>query len=214
MYNPEPFAEDQVDVMHAFLRRHPLATVVTCGINGPEATHAPAMLHAETGPNGILRCHFARANGHWKSLRSSAALAIFQNRGHYVSPSWYPSRKEHGRVVPTWNYLAVHVRGIARVFEDPAEIVEHVRALTDFNERIFEKPWSVDDAPRDYIEALSRAIVGVEIPIDSIEGKWKVSQNRGEADRRGVAEALRRDGSASSREMASFIEQRGFKEPQ
>jgi transcriptional regulator len=206
MYNPAPFAEHRVEAMHEFMRRYPLATVVSSGASdGIQASHVPVLLDSE---KGFLRCHMARANGHQEALRKSASvLVIFQNPGNYISPSWYPSKAEHGRVVPTWNYLAVHVRGRARIFEDSAQVIEHVRALTSAHEAGFETPWSVDDAPADYIQALSRKIVGVEISVDAIEGKWKVSQNRGEADRDGVVEGLRRKGLS---EMAGFVVGKGF----
>jgi transcriptional regulator len=199
MYNPSPFAEERIEVLRDFIGRNPLATIVTSGAEGPEATHVPVILHPEIGSNGVLRCHFARANGHWKAIHGAPVLAIFQGPEHYISPSWYPSKDEHGKVVPTWNYVAVHVRGRGRIFEDRGELIEHVKALTALNESVFEKPWSVTDAPEDYVAALSKAIVGIEIPIDSIEGKWKMSQNRPEKDRRGV--------------VAGLVAERGLKNP-
>jgi transcriptional regulator len=207
MYNPVPFVENRKDVLHAFIRQRPLATIVTCGPDGPEATHAPVVLHADLGPKGVLRCHLARANDLWKSLQISASvLAIFHGAEHYITPSWYPSKQEHGKVVPTWNYVAVHVRGHARIFDDSQELLEHLKALTDGNERAFQEPWSVSNAPQEYVEALSRAIVGIEISIYAIEGKWKVSQNRSEADRKGVVAGLSALGSPASIEMAQLVQ--------
>jgi transcriptional regulator len=212
MYNPAPFAEDRIDILHDLIRRHPLAALVTSGINGPEATHVPVVLHPGIGPHGVLRCHVARANAHWKSMETAGAvLAILQGPQHYITPSWYPSKQEHGKVVPTWNYLAVHVRGRAKLFEEQAVLIEHLRELTAQNEAPFDQPWSVSDAPADYIGALSKAIVGIEISIDSMEGKWKVSQNRPEADRRGVTEGLTLIHSPASLEMAELVRQRGLK---
>jgi transcriptional regulator len=207
MYTPGHFAEERPEVLQEFLGAHPFAVLVTCGEDGPEASHVPTLLHPD---EGRLRCHLARANGHWKSLNGARVLAIFQGAHHYVSPSWYPSKAEHGKVVPTWNYLAVHVRGRARVFEDRDEIVAHVTALTARNEEGFPAPWSVADAPGEYIEGLSRAIVGVEIEIESMEGKWKVSQNRPAADRAGVVDGLRGLGTEAAREMAGFVDRGGF----
>jgi transcriptional regulator len=138
-------------------------------------------------------------------------LVIFQGTQHYITPSWYPSKQEHGKVVPTWNYLAVHVRGRAKLFEEQALLVEHLHALTAQNEEAFENPWSVGDAPPEYIGALSKAIVGVEISIDSVEGKWKVSQNRPEADRRGVTAGLTSLNSSDGLEMAQLVKERGIK---
>ncbi|MDQ2844535.1 MAG: FMN-binding negative transcriptional regulator [Acidobacteriota bacterium] len=211
MYNPPMFVEDRTEVLHAFIRQHPLAALVACGSAGPEATHVPMVLHPEVGPAGLLRCHVARANDQWKNVQSAAAvLAIFQGPEHYITPSWYASTREHGKVVPTWNYAAVHVRGRAKLFEGP-ELIQHLNALTDQNEQGFERPWSVGDAPRDYIEALSKAIVGIEISVDTIEGKWKASQNRSEADRQGVIAGLSAIGSPASLEMAQIVKQRGAK---
>jgi transcriptional regulator len=211
MYNPSLFAEDRIDVLHSFIRQHPLAVIVTCGSEGPEATHVPVVLHAEIGPKGLLRCHFARANNHWKGVESSSGvLAIFQGPQHYITPSWYPSKQEHGKVVPTWNYVVVHVRGRARIFEAQSEILQHLHALTDQNERAFEKPWSVTDAPKTYLEGLSRQIVGVEISIETIEGKCKLSQNRSEADREGVVAGLTAMNTPASLEMAQLVTRRGM----
>jgi transcriptional regulator len=212
MYNPAPFPEERLEVLHTFIREHPLAGIVSCGDNGLEATHVPVVLHPDIGQQGSLRCHFARANSQWKTIQSSPAiLAIFQGTQHYISPSWYPSKQEHGKVVPTWNYVAVHVRGQAKTFEDRDELIAHVTALTDQNEHGFGTPWSVSDAPREYIEAMTKAIVGIEIPIGTIEGKWKASQNRPIADRQGVVEGLTALGSPESLEMAVMVRERGLK---
>jgi len=212
MYNPSLFVEDRIDVLHSFIRQHPLAAIVTASSDGPEATHVPVILHPEIGPKGLLRCHFARANSHWNTVESSSGvLAIFQGPEHYITPSWYPSKQEHGRVVPTWNYAVVHVRGRAKMFEEQSQILEHLRALTDQNERAFETPWSVDDAPKAYLEGLSRQIVGVEISIETIEGKCKLSQNRSESDRQGVVAGLTAMNSPASLEMAQLVTRQGLK---
>lgn len=209
MYNPLLFAESRVEELHAFVRQHPLAAIVTSGSNGLEATHVPVVLHPELGVNGVLRCHFARANDHWKSLAAEGpVLVIFQGPEHYISPSWYPSKQEHGKVVPTWNYAVVHVRGRARTFDDPEQLLQHLRALTDQNESAFEPPWSVDDAPAEYIKALAKTIIGIEIAIETIEGKWKVSQNRPAADRQGVVNGLLALDSPESAEMANLVKER------
>ena len=209
MYTPSHFVEERMDVMHAFIRQHPLATIVSCGPDGPEATHVPVVLQSGAGSQGVLRCHFARANRHWETVRSSPAiLAILQGPEHYITPAWYPSKREHGKVVPTWNYVTVHVRGQAKIFDEADELVSHLRALTEQSEQGRDAPWSIDDAPKSYLESLCKAIVGIEIEIRSIEGKWKVSQNRPEADRRGVIAGLDSAGSSSSIEMARLVEER------
>jgi len=212
MYTPVHFAEKDVEVLHAFLRQQPLATLVTCGAEGLEATHVPMAFHPEIGVQGILRCHLARANPQWKTVQSAMpVLAIFQGTNHYITPSWYPTKQEHGKVVPTWNYVAVHVHGRGRLFEDQAELIEHLRTLTNQNEAGFPQPWSIDDAPRNYIEALTQAIVGIEIAIDVIEGKCKASQNQPERNQAGVVTGLHGLHSPESLRMAQLVRQRGLK---
>lgn len=140
-------------------------------------------------------------------MRSSpSVLVMFHGPTHYITPSWYPSKQEHGKVVPTWNYAVVHVRGRANLFQEPNKLLEHLQALTNQNEKSFERPWSLDDAPQGYVEALSKGIVGVEISIDTIEGKYKLSQNRPEADRQGVVAGLKALNSQASLEMAQLVE--------
>lgn len=205
MYNPAPFAEKRIDVLDDFIRKNPLATLISCGAAGLTASHLPMVLHVEE-ESPVLRCHLARANSQWKDFGEHASvLAIFHGPEQYITPSWYASKQEHGKVVPTWNYVAVHVRGRAKLFEGP-ELLAHLSSLTDHNEGAFEKPWSVDDAPAQYIEALTKAIVGIEISVDSMEGKWKTSQNRPESDRHGVVTGLRQLDSEASLAMADLID--------
>lgn len=208
MYNPAHFVEDREEVLTDFIHRHPLAVLVTCSANGPEATHVPMVLHTDIGEHGVLRCHMARANPHWKSLADTAAvLAIFAGADHYITPGWYPSTREHGKVVPTWNYIAVHVRGTGRLMKEPHELLAHLKEMTRRNEQPFKEPWSVDNAPSDYINALTNAIVGIEISISTIEGKWKASQNRVHADREGVIAGLGQLQTPESIEMSEIVKQ-------
>ena len=203
MYNPAHFAETRPDVLHAFMRSHPLATLVTNGPDGPEAVHLPVFLDADFG---FLRCHMARANPQWRQVESGGrALVIFADPGHYITPSWYPSTREHGKVVPTWNYAAVHVTGNARTFEDTASLLRHLNELTDSHEAGLPERWSVSDAPPEFIESMTRAIVGVEIAIEKMEGKWKISQNRSEKDREGAIAGLDAQGSHAGHEMANLM---------
>ena len=203
MYNPASFAEARPDVLYAFIRAHPLGTLVTNGPDGPEATHLPLCLDAGAG---LLRCHMARANSQWRRLQSGGrALVIFAGADHYITPNWYPSKREHGKVVPTWNYVAVHVEGTARLFEDTPSLIRHLNELTDSQEARFPEPWSVADAPPDYVEGLTKTIVGVEIAMDRIEGKWKASQNRSTADRQSVIAALDALGSDAGHAMANLM---------
>lgn len=214
MYIPSLFVEERLEVLHSFIRDNSFAIVVTCGPDGPEATHVPVVLHPEIGAKGTLRCHFARPNQHWKAMASSEVLVIFNGPHHYITPSWYPSKQEQGpaqgRVVPTWNYVTVHVRGKAEILEGP-QLLEHLRTLTDQNERLFDERWSVDDTPEGYVEALSKGIVGIEIAIRSIEGKCKLSQNRPKQDQAGVVRGLTEMGTAESLKMAELVARGGLK---
>jgi transcriptional regulator len=206
MYNPVHFREVRPDVLHAFIRAHPLGTLVT---SGPEASHLPVFLDANTGDAGRLRCHMARSNPQWRQLvPGGRVLMIFTGASHYITPNWYPGKREHGKVVPTWNYVAVHVSGSARVFEDSPSLLQHLHELTDFNEAGFAERWSVADAPPDFVEGMARAIVGVEITVDRMEGKWKVSQNRSAEDQQGVIAGLEGLGSPASQAMADLMRDR------
>ena len=190
MYRPPPFREDRPDVLHALIRAHPLGTLVTAGPDGLTANHIPFLIEAG-GESGVLRAHLARANGQLEALRAGApALVIFQGPEAYVSPSWYATKAQSQKVVPTWNYVAVHCWGTPRVIDDPAWLRAQIGRLTASQEAGRAEPWAVEDAPEDYIAAQIRGIAGLEIPIDRIEGKWKASQNRSEADRAGVAAGL------------------------
>jgi transcriptional regulator len=194
MYQPAAFREERIEVLHALIRAHPLGTLVTAGTDGLIANLIPFLL-IEEGDRGTLRAHIARANGQVNALRDAAeTLVIFQGAESYITPSWYASKAEHGRVVPTWNYVVVQARGTPRVIDDPAWIRTQIGQLTTTQESQRANPWHVEDAPEDFIEAQMRAIIGVEIPIASIEGKWKVSQNRNAADRAGVQDGLRETG--------------------
>jgi len=190
MYRPPAFREDRLEVLHAAIRAHPLATLVTAGPAGLEANHIPFLIE-DGGSFGVLRGHLARANGQLEALRAGAeALVIFQGPQAYVSPAWYAAKAESGKVVPTWNYVAVHCWGSPRVIDDAAWLRGLVGRLTGVHEESRPEPWAVEDAPADYIAAQVKGIAGLQIPVARIEGKWKVSQNRSDADRAGVAAGL------------------------
>lgn len=207
MYIPPHDREDRLDVLQAFMRENPLAALVTLGPDGLTASHVPLRLYPELGgPSGTLRGHLARPNRQWQAFTPEVeALVIFQGVQAYISPSWYVAKQETGRVVPTWNYLVVHARGPLRIIDDPAWLREQVTDLTDGQEAAFASPWQVADAPDAYIEAQLRGIVGIEIPISHIEGRWKLSQNRNAADRQGVIDGLTEQGCP---EMAGQIAHR------
>lgn len=201
MYVPPAYRETRADVLHALVRAHPLGTLVTAGAAGLTANLIPFDL-VETAGGTVLRAHLARANPQCEDLRAGAeTLVIFQGPEAYVTPSWYAAKAEHGRVVPTWNYAVVQVRGRPQVFDAPDWLAAQVGRLTEGHEAGRAHPWAVSDAPEAFIAGQLRAIVGLEIPIERIEGKWKMSQNRSEADRSGVAEGLRAEGAEAAADL-------------
>ena len=203
MYNPAAFRETRPEMLEAIIAAHPLATLVTSGANGLDATHLPLLYYRQ---ENALRGHMARANPHWQQFADGVeALAIFSGPQHYVSPAWYPSRGEHGRVVPTWNYVAVHARGRLAVHHEPEWLLENVSALTEAQERGIPNAWQVAEAPRDFIENSLRAIVGIELKVTSLEGKWKVSQNRTMPEREGVIAGLEGLGTPEAHRMAELV---------
>lgn len=190
MYQPAHHREDRPEVQYALIEAQPFGLLISTGPDGLLANGLPFILNRDKGPLGTLKAHAARANSQWQSLEGQRVLAVFQGPMSYISPSFYETKKETGKVVPTWNYAMVQARGIARVHADGAWLGQQVNELTDHQEGARSAPWKVSDAPEPYIDAQLRGIVGIEIEIDAIEGKWKVSQNRPEADRRGVAAGL------------------------
>ena len=191
MYLPKSFEEDRLPVLHDAIRAAGLATLVTVTAAGPVASHIPMLLDAGSGERGTLLGHIARANPQWReTIAGAPALAIFLGPDAYVSPTWYPSKQATGKVVPTWNYIAIHAYGPPAFFDDADRLRDVVARLTNRQEAGRPAPWSIADAPSDYIASQLRAIVGVALPIERLEGKWKLSQNRPEADRAGVIAGL------------------------
>ena len=198
MYRPSHFDETRVDVLHALIAAFGMGILISHDRDGLEATHLPFLIEPGSGRHGRLIGHVARANPHWRRLDGEAeTLIVFQGPHGYVSPSWYPSKQADGKVVPTWNYAAVHAYGRATTFDDPARLRAVVAELTEVNERRFEAPWSIDDAPRDFTDRMLAAIVGIEVRITRLEGKLKLSQNRPDEDRHGVLSGLAETGSPS-----------------
>ena len=189
MYLPKHFEQTERAALSGLMRARPLATLVTLSPRGIEANHVPLLLDERAGPLGTLRGHVARANPLWRRAGADV-LAVFRGPDAYVSPGWYPSKREHGKVVPTWNYTMVQARGVLRAVDDAPWLRALVGHLTNTHESAQRAPWSVADAPDDYVQQMLRAIVGIEIPIDTLAGKWKVSQNRSAADREGTAQGL------------------------
>ena len=179
MYTPEHFEERDVTVLHALMRSHPLGAWVTHGEEGLVVNHIPFLVDSTRGEYGTLIGHVARANPIWKSLTEErACVVIFQGPQTYITPSWYASKQVHGKVVPTWNYAVVHAHGVPCAIDDRAWLLKHVTELSDLHESERAVPWSVSDAPPDFIDSMLKAIVGIEIPISTLVGKWKTSQNR------------------------------------
>ncbi len=203
MYTPRHFAESRVEVLHEAIERAGLGTLVTAGADGLGASHVPFLLDRAHAPLGRLVGHLARANAQWKSTPAgSEALAIVLGPDAYVTPSWYATKRETSRVVPTWDYVAVHAHGTIRFFDERDRLLEVVTRLTDRHERSRPVPWRVSDAPPDYLAGMLEGIVGVELTITRLEGQWKASQNKGDADRRGVERGLRGGG---DEEMATLV---------
>jgi transcriptional regulator len=208
LYLPAHFIESRTDVLHALVREHPLATLVAVNDSGLVANHVPMRITAEPAP-GILRGHIARANPLWKEYRSDIeALAIFQGPQAYISPALYPSKKTTGEVVPTWNYAVVHARGALRFIHDAQWLRDFVSALTDEHEAKRAHPWKIADAPEPYIEKMLTMIVGFEISISNLSGKWKLGQNRTAADRQGLIQGLSNAGEADSKALADMLSAR------
>jgi transcriptional regulator len=208
MYQPPHFREDRIEVQHALIRDYPLGLLISAGAGGLMANPIPFLLDSGRTNPGVLRCHLARANPQWRELTGvDECMAVFQGPQSYVTPSWYAAKRETGKVVPTWNYATVHVWGRPSVIEDAAWLRCQIDGLTALQEGRRTPPWSVSDAPDDFIAAQVKGIVGVEILISRIEGKWKVSQNRPENDRAGVVNGLTGEGDTAG--MARLVAQRG-----
>ena len=210
MYNPPHFEETRTDVLHALIGAHPLATLVTLTGHGLEANPLPLLLRHDGSPLGTLVGHVARANPLWREFEPSVeALAVFQGPNAYITPSWYASKRESGKVVPTWNYVVVQAHGPLRAIDDPAWLRALLDELTARHESPRPVPWSVDDAPPEYISALLRAIVGIEMPVTRIAGKWKLSQNQPAANRAGVIAGLGESSAAGAAAMAALVRDHG-----
>jgi transcriptional regulator len=211
MYIPSSFAERDLPTLHEFIEAHPLAALVTSSPQaGLFATHLPLVLDRASGPMGTLVGHLARANQHWRSLSDGpqAAIVIFSGPDAYITPEWYQTKKETGRAVPTWNYVAVHAHGQLRLRDDPGFIRDHLESLTHRHEATRPRPWQVTDAPPDYVENQIKAIVGIELQIERLEGKWKMSQNRPPADIDGVIDGLSSSNQSEEQQVAAIVRDR------
>jgi transcriptional regulator len=209
VYIPTSNAEHRPAVMFDYMEAHPLAALVTSSSEGMVATHLPLLVDRTRGAHGTLAGHIARANPQQRQARDGdEALVIFSGHDAYITPAFYPTKARDGKVVPTWNYVAVHAYGTLRFVSDPVALRRHLEALTSRHESSREEPWAVSDAPDDYIARMLGAIVGVEIEITRLEGKWKMSQNRSAEDIDGVIAGLEASGDAASREVAGIVRAR------
>lgn len=206
---PAQFAEPDLSVLHEVIVRHPLGAWVAPTTDELVVNHVPFLLDASRGPSGTLMAHVARANPIWRALPTHpASVVMFQGPQVYVTPAWYPSKAKHGEVVPTWNYVVVHAHGLPRAIEDRDWLLDHVTRQTELREAGQAKPWHVSDAPANFVDTLLGAIVGIEITITQLVGKWKVSQNRSREDRLGTAAGLEQSGTPAALEMADLIRAR------
>ena len=203
MYCPSFFREERLEVQHEFIRSHPLGLLISLGPSGLLANLLPFVLKTGDSERGVLQAHMARANPQWRELDDQAVLVVFRGADAYVSPTLYLTKNETGKVVPTWNYVMVQARGNAKLRDQSDWLTPQLNALTTAREATRAQPWSIADAPPDYIEAQKRAIVGIEIEIADLQGKWKVSQNQPEANRRSVVAGL--GGDQSTQEMAELV---------
>lgn len=207
MYIPKAFAVGELAELHGLIEHSGVATLVCQGEQGLQASHLPLLLAPGEGEFGTLYGHFARANPQWRTLAAGAEmLVVFQGAEAYVSPSFYPAKAEHGKVVPTWNYQAVHAHGRAEVFDERERLLALVSALSDKHEQRRERPWAVSDAPADYIDSMLRAIVGFALPISRLEGSFKLSQNKSAADFAGVRDGLAASPQESERRLAECMQ--------
>ena len=206
MYTPPAFKDDDLDSIRATIRAARLANLVTATADGPIATPLPLFLDESEGERGVLYGHVAKANPQWRSAPIGDALAIFMGPEAYVTPSWYATKQETGKVVPTWNYIAVHAYGPVEFFEDAERLLQVVTRLTNRHEQSRAEPWAVSDAPAEFVAAQLRGIVGLRIPVTRFEGKRKMSQNRPETDRVRVAAGLAASDNPQDREVAPLIQ--------
>ena len=210
MYLPSHFEERRAEILHDLIRRHPLATLVTVDVEGLNANHIPFEFDPDPAPWGTLRAHVARANPVWREFSKEVEpLVIFQGPQTYITPSWYQTKQETGKVVPSFNYIVVHAYGAMRVIEDADWLRKFVGGLTDRFEAPREQPWALSDAPEDFISMQLRAIIGIEIAVTRMIGKWKTSQNRPAADQAGVIAGLRESQDPVALAMAAAVERNG-----
>ncbi len=211
MYVPDHFKVDDIAQMHALMRGRPFAALVSAGASGLYASHLPTVLK-DAGEFGVIECHLARANPHWRDLAAGdEALMIFQGPDGYITPNWYPTKADTGKVVPTWNYAIVHAYGRPEVHDDREWLKRHVGELTAQQEKSEAQPWKLSDAPDSYIDVMTRGIVGFRFAITRLQGKWKMSQNREKPDWEGVVRGLEARASGDDLAIAGMVSDQNAK---
>lgn len=206
MYAPAQFREERRDVLVAAMRDIQLAAIVSAADGDFVATHVPVVVR-EDGARLLLETHVSRQNDHWKRA-GTRALAIFQGPQAYVHPGWYESKRQHGKVVPTWTYVMIHARGMLECFDGEAELIEHVSRLTNRNEALREQPWAVSDAPERYIQTMIRGIVGLRLLVETLDGSWKLNQHKSDEDRAGVMDGLGQEADETARKVSELMRAR------
>jgi transcriptional regulator len=207
MYVPQAFTQPDKNALQQLMRDHPFAALIVQTEKGMDANHLPFVWRDDGSEFGVLAGHVARTNPVWQTYQQSHdALAIFQAANAYITPSWYPGKQENGKVVPTWNYAVVHASGAINIIEDAQWLYRLLDELTNQHEKHFASPWAISDAPADFVEKLSGAIVGIEIPIRNLVGKWKLSQNQSEQNRQGVIQGLAASTKPQDREIAELMQ--------
>lgn len=202
------FIEERVDVMHELIDAYSFGILIAHEGGEISINHLPFVLHRELSENGTLRAHMAKGNPLWKGFdEGSDVVVIFQGPHHYISPSWYASKAEHGKVVPTWNYATVHVKGALKLIDDPDWLITQIGSLSDIHEAGRDDPWKVTDAPDKYIRGQMKGIIGLEIEIAELTGKWKMSQNKNDADKAGIFAGLENDGDENALEMIRVMKE-------
>ena len=209
MFQPAIFKEDRLNVMHDLMRTHPFATLISSATGELTADHIPMILHDDEGEQGVLRGHVSVGNPLFTDTDGALnVLAVFQGPQTYITPSWYASKQEHGKVVPTWNYAVVHARGTLTFNRDESWLLRHLHDLTQQHEGHRPNPWAVSDAPKDFVKRQLHGLVGFEIQVSNIDGKWKVSQNKNEADKTGVASGLLDENTVDASAISRFVTER------
>jgi len=206
MFKPPMFVEEREEVIHDLIHSNSFGTLISLEDGELAADHLPLLFKPHLGEKGVLHAHISKGNSLLKKHEAGQkVMVIFHGTHHYISPSWYASKAEHEKVVPTWNYAVVHVHGTLKIIEDHDWLLNHINEQTDANEQHYETPWKVSDAPEKYIEGQLKGIVGVEIEITRFEGKWKMSQNKNTADKKGIVKGLSDEDNDSAKKMSEMI---------